>query len=239
MNDDDQQCARLARSVCSTMACYDEIEQAHTVRTRENTSTLMSVVIHCLLPMKTSLKADREDLGGWGKRHRWTATPTKPTNPLLLIFTRTHSETSRGHPGSHITSSQQSQTPKPNGTAAAHTRMTIRSPEPPATGSRTQDPLRFPGLDTHPNLRRTSWCRVALTWHVMMEAVEEKPLCHAIVRYMFQWTENACHNPTLRTPRIFTNKYVVRHFEGKDYTLPQGRTHWWQSCLIWWHSCLS
>ena len=43
MNDDDQQCARLARSVCSTMACYDEIEQAHTVRTRENTSTLMYV----------------------------------------------------------------------------------------------------------------------------------------------------------------------------------------------------
>ena len=65
-----EQCAWLARSVCSVMACYDEIEHAYTVRTRENTSTLMSVVIHCLLPMKTSLKADREDLGGWGKRHR-------------------------------------------------------------------------------------------------------------------------------------------------------------------------
>ena len=111
---------------------------------------------------KTGLKADREDWGGHPlltlaplKTPRKTQGKRTPPGPLApgaprhqgnqrnseilrkskeisLILNRTHTGTTRDHPGSHRTTfssiSQQSQTPTPKGTATPRT--TCRSPEP-------------------------------------------------------------------------------------------------------------
>ena len=117
---------------------------------------------------KTSLKADREDLGGV----RQTAPVNSDTNETHEphIINNIHknsfrklqgsSRISQNHLLTHFATKSNTQTERHSG--GTHPED-YSKPRAPATGSRTQDPLRFPGLDTHPNLRRTSWCRVALT----------------------------------------------------------------------------
>ena len=131
---------------------------------------------------KTSLKADREDWGGvlqtlakhrenesqWDNWHQGSRdtkqTNETPLNPWKIkgnLINNNHNS-SRNHQGSSRISqnhfsihfaTKSNTNPKGHRAPPDH-KSKSRAP---AKGSRTQDPLRFPGLDTPPNLRSNTF----------------------------------------------------------------------------------